>query len=92
MHQSLYIVHGFIRTQSLVEDQRTIDVAILVVDVGGEDTGIIRTHHYGRYLFPLLAPPVPIIDMIGGETVMMTDNDIACRQGLDDNLLLMHPS
>ena len=67
-------------------------MAILVVDVGSKDAGIVRTHHYGRYFLPILAPPVPIVEMIGGETVMMADDDITCGQCLDDNLLLMHHS
>ena len=41
MNQPFYIVHGFERTQSFIEDQHTVDVTILVVDIGGKDASIV---------------------------------------------------
>lgn len=90
MNQPFYIVHGFERTQSFIEDQHTVDVTILVVDIGGKDASIVRPYHNSRNLFTFLAPLVPIVEMVSGKTIVMPDDDIACRQGLYDDLPVVH--
>ena len=90
MNQPFYIVHGFERTQSFIEDQHTVDVTILVVDIGGKDASIVRPYHNSRNLFTFLAPLVPIVEMVSGKTMVMPDDDIACRQGLYDDLSVVH--
>ena len=76
MNQPFYIVHGFERTQSFIEDQHTVNVTILVVDIGGKDASIVRPYHNSRNLFTFLAPLVPIVEMVSGKTMVMPDDDI----------------
>ena len=65
MNQPFYIVHGFERPQSFIEDQHTVDVTILVVDIGGKDASIVRPYTDIREIGQPGKKPVMLFEAVG---------------------------